>query len=124
MNIKFSDENIRVRLTGEDAQRLLERGSMDASTRFPNGKRFRYGIRLAQIPATETALPVVISFTTESGGFGADLVIVILRHDLERLLAKAGSKSESIASQFATPDAGVLSVKLEIDTGNRRVASN
>jgi len=115
MNIRFAGEKIRIRLSTDDAKQLLIRNSLDAATRFPNGKRFRYGLRVAQIPDTDEAPPIVLSFTTEGGGFGADLVLVLLRRDIERLLASAGSKTENITSQFETPESECLSVTVEVD---------
>lgn len=119
MNARFSDNSVRIRLTREEALDLQKGKPVEFATRFPVGKRLRCGVRLARV-ASQSAVPLVVSFSTEAGGFGADLLFVVSDGQLQRLLESEDLKNDSIAADFENPDGSRLTAVLEIDAKSRR----
>jgi hypothetical protein len=106
MNVRFSDNAVRCRLTLADLERLLTGRAVALELGLPRDHTFRFNVRPSAL---------------EGWGLEADptgLWLTISRSELERLSQSAPSK-RGIEQAFDTANGGRLAVSVEVDVKDR-----
>jgi hypothetical protein len=110
MNIRFSSQAVRARITEEEVDRLLAGEELSETLFLPANRQFRFGIRLTQdlSPEAETA-PLVLTPLVD------ELDLQVAKPVLQTLKERRPSKDRGIHIEIPTEAGPPLKLSLEID---------
>jgi hypothetical protein len=110
MNIRFSPQEVRARISKEELESLLSENFISETIHLPGNGRFSFGIRLEDEPASDAAT-TSLTLIHQSD----EIELRVARPELQALSERPAAKDLGIYSETPVEHGKQLSISLEVD---------